>query len=494
MRTTILTLLVALSLALLTAGHAGARVIGGSPTAGCYATFEGVTPSATSPNRVECMDGDVCDADGQVNGSCTFTLSVCAFQTDVPGCTPHPVVKFIGPAKKILKLPDTSSPISSPTCAAASSVTVRIRGKRPAGRKKIMLKAVSSGSPKADKNKISLVCMEGSGTTTTGVECPNNPAGGPRQATYTVADHGTDLDTGTSGVSHNFPIIAMAHSRLCLTECDGTTNPVCKASGPTGKGTFNGETFGPPLPLFAANVATCVINNFADPAIQGTVDIQKGTYESKVGGVDTPVRLNSMVFNTSATQVCPQCKGGTCDLGPSAGKSCQVDGTVRVINPSQGINQLYSLSRSCPPGPPQGSLTGTIPIELPVTSGTSTLTGRCPGQTTDDDCGSNGGTCVADSCLNQPDVKGGFNQSCCSVGGAPCFPTANGGSIVRTGTPMAATPPWPDPTYPKMGTGGKLVATFCIGTSHSILIDGVAGLPGPGAVVFNGTAVLDGNQ
>jgi hypothetical protein len=38
------------------------------------------------------------------------------------------------------------------------------------------------------------------------------------------------------------------------------------------------------------------------------------------------------------------------------------------------------------------------------------------------------------------------------------------------------------------------VATFCIASSGSSTIDQVAGLPGPGAVTFNGTQTWLGNQ
>jgi hypothetical protein len=34
------------------------------------------------------------------------------------------------------------------------------------------------------------------------------------------------------------------------------------------------------------------------------------------------------------------------------------------------------------------------------------------------------------------DIKGGISQQCCSiVTSAPCFPTRDGGTLVRTGTP-----------------------------------------------------------
>ena len=82
------------------------------------------------------------------------------------------------------------------------------------------------------------------------------------------------------------------------------------------------------------------------------------------------------------------------------------------------------------------------------------------------------------------DAKGGLSQTCCAGDPAqPCYPTANGGQIVRTGTAIPPAPAFPDPTYPKTGQV-TLVATFCEGSSGSTVVDGVTGLPGPGAIVL----------
>ena len=146
-------------------------------------------------------------------------------------------------------------------------------------------------------------------------------------------------------------------------------------------------------------------------------------------------------------------------------------------------------------------MTGTIPIELPITTGTSSLTGSkpCPGQPKDDQCATFGSSCSVD-CAGTPDPKGGINQWCCGdASSTPCFPTAsNSGepnhAIVRTGRPVVPTPAWPDPTYPKVAMDASQVGVFCITSSGSSTIDQVAGLPGPGALTLNGTIVLDGNH
>lgn len=478
------------------ASGAAARVAGGkNVAASCLATFEGVEPGPSGPNNVECEDGSACDQDGTANNSCSIPVTVCAFQTDVDGCTPSAVTKFAGSAVKkgLLNLPPV--PVSAPTCGDLSVIVVPIKAKKTTGKVKVVLKAVGTTNPKNDANKLKFICNKAEPS------CANNPAGGPRQLTYTILDHGTDLDTGFSGVSHNFPVITGARVRLCLSDCDGTGDTECTANGPTGAGTFNGTTFGPPLPLFAAGVPVCVRNDFVEPALQGTANVATGQFDSTVAGAETPIRLSSVVFSTSANKVCPECLGGRCDSGTREGQSCQVNGTVRVRNPSQGIDKGYNLSSQCPPGDTQGSLTGSIPINLGVTTGTSTIMNGskpCPGQQKDDQCATFSTTCSV-NCDATPDVKGGFNQWCCGDAlSTPCFPTAgNSGepnhAIVRTGTPVPPTPAYPDQTYPKTANEAKQVATFCIASAGSATIDQVAGLPGPGAVTFNGTVVLEGN-
>jgi len=79
------------------------------------------------------------------------------------------------------------------------------------------------------------------------------------------------------------------------------------------------------------------------------------------------------------------------------------------------------------------------------------------------------------------DVKGGVSQLCCSSATTrPCFPTAGGGVIMRTGLPGAPLPAWPDSTYPKTARA-VLAGTFCDGVSGTSTVDTLTGLPGPGA-------------
>ncbi len=82
------TLLSGVVLTAATAAHG--FIIGGGGAGGgdCLAVFdaEANTP-ATKPRHIRCADGDPCDADGAVNGTCQFPVAVCANSTFNPRCT-----------------------------------------------------------------------------------------------------------------------------------------------------------------------------------------------------------------------------------------------------------------------------------------------------------------------------------------------------------------------------------------------------------------------
>src|SRR6185503_12657974 len=115
----------------------------------CYMAFE-VTGATASGKRVaECHDGDAaCDTDGQANGRCEFAVSLCVFQTDVPGCTPITITKILKRGFEGLTFP-----VSAPTCGSARTIKVRARQ-----RKGIPLVAHADGKPKVDRDQLTLKC------------------------------------------------------------------------------------------------------------------------------------------------------------------------------------------------------------------------------------------------------------------------------------------------------------------------------------------------
>ena len=463
---------------------------GGSARSDCYVEWQVTSPDVVA-NRgrtgIDCQDGDpACDVDGVQNGSCMLGVSICAFQGNIPRCTPREVtsVKLSRRAAAAgVQVP--TLPASSATCGPAALVTLPLRrgGKRPSKTVVFRMTARATGKPRKDTDQLSLRCVPNRGA----AQCPANPSGGPRELRMSVAPEGADLDNGWTGLSHNFPIVFGTEVRMCLAGCDASTNPAC-AENQTATDQVNGGTLGPPLPLFAAGVPVCVVNRFASPKLTA------GAANIATGVITDDMHLLSDVFLTSATDICPRCSGGdigatgTCQTGARAGQSCRTEG-VTTVQAAFG-NKRFTLSSDCVPA---GAPAGTLTLTLPTTTGTSTLAGPKPcGASANDNCGA--GTCTArctgPACASTTadgqciDTKGGVSQVCCSSDTTlPCFPTANGGQIVRTGQAAPPTPPFPDPTYPKTGSGA-LVATFCEPASGTGTIDVVTGLPGPGALVF----------
>jgi hypothetical protein len=426
---------------------------------------------------------------------------------------------------------------AGPACGANAGIKVHTRanGRRP-GTCRLRI-SVHTTDGRDDLDKITLQCNPVSGpacpttststtttptsttTSTTALRCP--PNGGtdqPNEIVLSVASQGTDLDNGWKGPSFNFPIPGNTTLQLCLAHCDATTDPECDMTINTGAGTFNGATFGPPLPVVTAHVPVCIVNEYQQTQFTGTANIQDGS-------VDGEIDLRSRLFLTDEEHVCPRCEGGTCDVGPNAGGVCTVDGTVAVTQ-STATDKTFHLSKDCPPD--TFNPAGTLTIRLPLTTGTSTLAPLpggsaatpCvaqPGEPTGlapqpDTCGS-GATCSLGGCSGSAcatmgtdpstgdpicvDQKGGLSQYCCSnLADVPCQPTRSG-TLTRTGK---ASPfmdgggmGWGSGTYPKTADIVP-VATFCEPASGTNSVDGLTGLPGPGALVLPVHAVVSTSQ
>jgi hypothetical protein len=306
-----------------------------------------------------------------------------------------------------------------------------------------------------------------------GQSCPPNPAGGPNEIVLTSTSNGSDLDLGITGTLHDIRPPVGSELRACLTGCGTASQPQCAADGTAD--TPIGSAFASPLPVIAAGLPVCLLFTFSEPPT-GSVDVQQGAGSLSLG-------LNAELhYLPVPTATCPRCSGaavgehGTCDSGPQKDAACVIDDVISIV----GDPQPYTVSRSCPPG---GTLLGTIALSPTVTTGASVLSGSrpCPGQAGDDAC--SGGSCSAACVGGAP--RGGVEQYCCSNSTTkPCFPSgAPLGKIERDGQPSPPTPAWPDPTYPKGGSA-TLATTFCTPASGDAQFDGVAGFPGPGAVIL----------
>lgn len=225
--------------------------------------------------------------------------------------------------------------------------------------------------------------------------------------------------------------------RHCLngrsgTDGQGTCGADADCGGDAGSCALDGNCFfGPPVPVPNGFLSACAVNAFLSD-LCGDVNLlnQQVTFATTV---------QARVYLTqNPDSPCPTCDAGVCTGGKNAGKACTAIGPANTSN-------------DCPPSP--GSFLGALTIPFPdLTTGTSTLTADANG----------------DFCAGQ------------SAPGAFGLPSAR--TIVERG----------------QGPGGggnllsmQLASTFCLQKAGG-LIDGVANLPGPGAVSAAGTLDLSG--
>jgi hypothetical protein len=492
------TALVAVALAALLASPAHAiDVLGGGPKkSDCY---NGLAVTTTNPILAQAAKSITA---GACNGSCTFSTQACVGMTDPSGkCTAAELSSLT--SSPTLPPPDGLGPANA--CGTAQDIVVTLKGKK--GKTKVKLAGTAvSAKPKKDNDKILLKCKENGNASCEPIAACDNTAGGPDRLVLTIADNGTDLDNGWSGNSFNFPLVPGGIIDMCLSECDSSTDTTCTAFGAIGPGTATGTNFGAPLPLLALNTPVCVVSRWREP-ITGTVD-------EATGAASLEIRLSSDVSltdNSSGPEICPQCKNGRCSVtAQRAGQSCTVEQAQFPVFISASRTDLYDLSSDCVP-----PVNTTLAITFsPLTSGDAApLVGptpcvRQPGDPIaappqPDGCANSGcGTaCQGPACVAMvpdptnpgsqicKDSKGGLSQMCCNNNpNKPCHPLANGGTLTRSGNVTAPQPPLPDTTYPKTNSG-VLAATFCIPPTGVGTIDSVTGLPGPGAILLNGTGV-----
>lgn len=473
--------------ALLAATSAHSTVAGGGvPRTDCFAAWQVTSPDVTAnrgPTGVDCQDGDpTCDVDGRADGVCSFGVSFCAGGAATAACTPAEVTA-VKRSRRAVEAGVTAPVLpASATCGPATVVPLALRGpSRTRPSRTLVLSATAVTASGRDRDVVRLRCVPNRGAG----QCPANPAGGPREVAMVVAASGTDLDNGVTGISHNFPVPSGATLRMCVGGCDPATNPAC-VEDEAATDAVQADTFGPPLPLLAAGIPTCIVNRFATPSLTG------GTADLSTGAASAALHLASDVFLTDPTQVCPVCSGrtvgetGTCSSGRNAGRACRTDAVMAVV--TNGNARRLAVSADCTPS---GNPVGTLQLTLPLTTGTSTTSTSACGAASAGSCGAGSctATCTGNACVASTpdgqciDAKGGVSQLCCSNNTqVACFPSGPDG-IVRSGGTTVPLPAWPDATYPKSGDA-TLVATFCEAATGTAAVDIATGLPGPGALIL----------
>lgn len=140
---------VILSLAVAAAHPASAFVLGGGiADKDCRVAFGGVDPTEGA-SQVLCTDGDACDGDGVVDGSCRFAVTLCT-GVAIAGCAPGRVT-----ALDVAGVPLAEPPLPSidGMCGTASDITLSAAG----GETAISVIARDAGALK-DVDLLNLCC------------------------------------------------------------------------------------------------------------------------------------------------------------------------------------------------------------------------------------------------------------------------------------------------------------------------------------------------
>jgi len=229
-----------------------------------------------------------------------------------------------------------------------------------------------------------------------------------------------------------------------------------------------GCNFGTPLPIInplGAAFTTCVLNTFSTP-VSGNIDLATGQST-------TSIVLNSDIFTAAQdrpTEPCPKCSAtgtlanpghGTCNSGPRAGQDCtstNSSGLTRDCLPG-GVGPGASCEPGGNPCADGTSHVGAILVDLsPLSTGT----------------------------VSKSAADGLFCKDLNPPQGAPqvgCFGKPDCRKITENGVPGGAitlnTP-----------ANATLASVFCIAATQNGLVNGAAGLPGPGAVSLPGTYVM----
>ncbi len=163
---------------LLVAEPAAGRIAGGGdPARDCWMEFEAPHRTLNFPRaprlgrEVRCFDGEAgCDVDGEVDGTCTFDVDVCFYNTDpdLPSCSPAEVTGAV--VKKASRFPglaalqsaiDALGPVATPTCTSGQTLAVPLRvaasGKYRWNRERVAVRTLTVEGKAIDRLRLS--CM-----------------------------------------------------------------------------------------------------------------------------------------------------------------------------------------------------------------------------------------------------------------------------------------------------------------------------------------------
>ncbi|HET9062669.1 MAG TPA: hypothetical protein VFO62_05220, partial [Candidatus Binatia bacterium] len=176
--------------------------------------------------------------------------------------------------------------------------------------------------------------------------------------------------------------------------------------------------FGPPVPLSAGNVPTCLVNA-VEGDIGGTVNVDAGS-----GTIEIPL-LEKVFLGISLRQPCPFCENdtipadgrrdGTCNGGLQDGQSCDAQ-SANTSFPAPG-GARHSLD--CFPDPGVSITPTGLSVPMVLDTGTTSLAATVP-------CGLLGqDICPCASCSGNALVACSSDAECAAVGAGTCSRTAS---------------------------------------------------------------------
>ncbi len=250
--------------------------------------------------------------------------------------------------------------------------------------------------------------------------------------------------------------------KICLNGDPGTGGGACTVKADCHPGSADvGDVcipkpncyFGPPLPIpnpATPGLSTCVLNVIASDG--------SGTANATTGASSVTLPLSSLVYITgNVTAPCAQCVSGHCVGGRNNGGTCTAVGT-----------KLTSLD--CLPGGAD-TYVGALPVSLSdVSTSSTTRNADSDGKFCTDVFGSDPGTGTPVGGVKQ---EGAFGSA-----GANVRKIITTGSLASGGLSTSTQ------------KDAVVSASFCIPASGNTLIDGAAGIAGPGAVTLPVKTIL----
>jgi hypothetical protein len=253
----------------------------------------------------------------------------------------------------------------------------------------------------------------------------------------------TNLDIGWTGLAHEQDLDDIVPARLLL-DCAGPAPcgecPIvgldpqlgnCRCADDNRVPCFNPHEedpscgggvctcyFGPPVPLSAGNVPTCLVNTVISD-IGGTVNVDSGS-----GSIEIPL-MERVYLGINLLQPCPICendavpadgqRGGTCKGGLQDGQTCDAQ-SANTTFPAPG-GARHSLD--CFPDPNISITPSGLRVPMVLDTGTTSLSATVA-------CGLLGqDVCPCASCSDNPLVACSSDAECAAADAGTCSRTAS---------------------------------------------------------------------